>query len=100
MKCVIDTHDKNKGSFPRQGSLRNSSLSNSQRSRMALPSFKFTCAACPKTPNSSAASQGTCGDQFAPRLYLRDKARDRCQHAYNNATNEGSFLDMIATFRW
>ena len=96
MKCFIDTHDTNKGSFPE--SLRNSSLSNSLRSRLALPSFKFTCAACPKTPNSSAASQGTCGDQFAPRLYLRGKARDRCQHAYNNATN--GFLDIIATFRW
>jgi hypothetical protein len=29
----------------------------------------------PKTPNSSAASQGTCGDQFALRLYHRDKKR-------------------------
>jgi hypothetical protein len=41
---------------------------------MALPFFKFTCAACPKTPNSSAASQDTCGDQFALRHYHRDKS--------------------------
>jgi hypothetical protein len=68
MEYFIDTHDKNKSSFRNRNSLRNSSLNNSQRSRRALLSFKFTCAACPKTPNSSAASQGTCGDQFALRI--------------------------------
>ena len=61
-------------------------MSNSPRSRRALLSFKFTCAPCPKTPNYSVASQGTCGDQFAPRLYHRNKTRDRCRHAYNIAT--------------
>ena len=63
---------KTKAASRNRCSLRNSSLSNSPRSRMALPSFKFKCAACPKTPNSSAASLGTCGDQFALRLYHRD----------------------------
>ena len=69
MQCFIDTLDKDKGSFPEpELTMRNSSSNNSPRLRKALPCFKFRCAACPKTPNSSAASQGTFGDQFAHQL--------------------------------
>ena len=50
MKCLIDTHDTNKGSFP--------------------------------------------------ELELTEEQFLEHQHAYNNATKEGSFLDIIATFHW
>ena len=100
MKCLIDTHDTNKGSFPEQELTEEQFFEQFAALEDGLALLQIHMRGMSETPNSSAASQGTCGDQFAPRLYLRGKARDRCQHAYNNATNEGSFLDIIATFRW
>ena len=73
MKCFSTLTSKAKAVSRNRRSPRNSSLSNLRRSRRALPSFKPTCAKCPKTQNSSAASQGRCGDQFALRLHHGDE---------------------------
>ena len=89
MKC-FDTHDKNKGGFPEQEITEEQFFEQFAALEEGLAILQFTCAACPKMPNSSAASQRTCGDQFALQLYHPDKTRDRCRRAYN-ATNEGSF---------
>src|SRR5262249_18315763 len=40
-------------------------------------------------PGRGIHPQGTCGDQFAVRLYHRGETRDRCRHAYP-ATSEGA----------
>src|SRR5262249_54145840 len=40
-------------------------------------------------PGRGIHPQGTCGDQFAVRLYHRGETRDRCRHAYP-AISEGA----------
>jgi hypothetical protein len=75
MKCFLGTHDKTTGSFPEQELTEEQFFE--QFAALEDGPFKFRCAACPKTLNSSAASQRTCGDQFALRLYQRDKSGDQ-----------------------
>ncbi len=73
MYCRADSHEKNKGCLPERELTEERFLNNSPHSRMALRSFNFRSAACPKTSNSSAASCGTCGSQHVPRLAASTK---------------------------
>ena len=83
MKCLIDTHGKNRGSFPEQDLTEEQFFEQFAALEDGLALLQIHMRGMsPKTPNSSAASQGTCGDQFALRPYHRDKTRDRCRHAY------------------
>src|SRR5262249_33625630 len=101
MKYFIDTHDKNKGSFPAARTHRRAVLRAIRGARGGCegPRRVRSCRTrefkgrkgilLHVRPGRGIHLQGTCCDQFAVRLYHRGETRDRCRHAYP-ATSEGA----------
>jgi len=56
MKCFIDTLDKNKRASPEQELTEEQFFEQFAALEEGLASSRFSCAACPKAPNCSAAS--------------------------------------------
>ena len=94
MKYFIDTHDKNKGSFPAQELSEEQFFEQFDALEEAAAKFgAFGHAAhvnltegkafCLHVrPRRGGHPQGACGDQLAIRFYYRGKTRDRGRHAH------------------
>ena len=66
MKYFIDTHDKNNGSFTEQELTEEQFLEQFAALEEGLALLQIHIRSMSENANSSAGSQGTFGDQFAP----------------------------------
>jgi hypothetical protein len=100
MKYFIDTHDKNKGSFPAQelteeqffeqfAALEEAAQELGVFGHAAHVNLKDGKAYCFMSgPGRGMHSQGACSDQSSVRLHHRGETRDRRRHAH--PTTRGS----------